>query len=45
VFQKIRNVRFAKRAEPGAFEDLLDCSELAGLEMQQEIDVYFKKFK
>lgn len=29
----------------GAFEDLLDCFELAGLEMQQEIDAYFKKFK
>ncbi|MFQ3599463.1 MAG: TdeIII family type II restriction endonuclease [Chloroherpetonaceae bacterium] len=28
-----------------AFEDLLDCFELAGLEMQQEIDTYFKKFK
>lgn len=29
----------------GAFNDLLDCFELAGLEMQQEIDAYFKKFK
>ncbi len=29
----------------GAFEDLLDCFELAGLEMQQEIDAYFRKFK
>ncbi|GAB4343718.1 MAG: TdeIII family type II restriction endonuclease [Flammeovirgaceae bacterium] len=29
----------------GAFEDLLDCFELAGLEMQYEIDTYFKKFK
>ncbi|MBP7679882.1 MAG: TdeIII family type II restriction endonuclease [Saprospiraceae bacterium] len=29
----------------GTFEDLLDCFELAGLEMQQEIDEYFKKFK
>ncbi|GAB4338160.1 MAG: hypothetical protein OHK0038_16820 [Flammeovirgaceae bacterium] len=29
----------------GAFEDLLDCFELAGLEMQDEIDAYFKKFK
>lgn len=29
----------------GAFNDLLDCFELAGLEMQQEIDEYFKKFK
>jgi type II restriction enzyme len=29
----------------GAFEDLLDCFELAGLEMQQEIDAYFSKFK
>jgi len=28
-----------------AFNDLLDCFELAGLEMQQEIDAYFKKFK
>jgi hypothetical protein len=29
----------------GAFEDLLDCFELAGLEMQKEIDVYFQRFK
>lgn len=29
----------------GTFENLLDCFELAGLEMQQEIDEYFKKFK
>ncbi|MBK8445057.1 MAG: TdeIII family type II restriction endonuclease [Sphingobacteriales bacterium] len=29
----------------GAFEDLLDCFELAGLEMQAEIDNYFLKFK
>lgn len=28
-----------------AFNDLLDCFELAGLEMQQEIDNYFSKFK
>lgn len=28
-----------------AFDDLLDCFELAGLEMQYEIDEYFKKFK
>jgi type II restriction enzyme len=28
----------------GAFEDLLDCFELAGLEIQQEIDAYFSKF-
>lgn len=29
----------------GAFNDLLDCFELAGLEMQSEIDDYFSKFK
>lgn len=29
----------------GAFNDLLDCFELAGLEMRQEIDEHFKKFK
>jgi len=29
----------------GAFNDLLDRFELAELEMQQEIDEYFKKFK
>ncbi len=28
-----------------AFEDLLNCFELAGLEMRQEIDEYFKRFK
>ncbi len=28
-----------------AFEDLLDCFELAGAEMQEEIDTYFEKFK
>lgn len=28
-----------------AFEDVLNCFEWAGLEMQQEIDAYFKKFK
>ena len=28
-----------------AFEGLLDCFELAGLEMQQEINLYFQRFK
>ncbi|HRK25916.1 MAG TPA: TdeIII family type II restriction endonuclease [Chitinophagales bacterium] len=28
-----------------AYEDLLDCFELAGIKMQQEIDAYFQKFK
>ncbi|MDX2305609.1 MAG: TdeIII family type II restriction endonuclease [Microscillaceae bacterium] len=28
-----------------AFEDLLDCFELVGLELQQEIDAYFQRFK
>lgn len=29
----------------GAYEDLLDCFEKAGLELRSEIDEYFKKFK
>lgn len=29
----------------GAFEDLLNCFALAGSQMQQEIDAYFKKFR
>lgn len=29
----------------GTFQDLLDCFETAGMEMQEEIDAYFKKFK
>ena len=29
----------------GAYEALLDCFEQAGLEIRNEIDEYFKKFK
>ncbi len=29
----------------GAFDDLLTCFELAGLDMQEEIDAHFQKFK
>lgn len=29
----------------GAYEDLLDCFENAGIELRDEIDEYFKKFK
>jgi len=29
----------------GVFNDLLDCFKLAGLEMRQEIDEHFRKFK
>ncbi len=29
----------------GAYEDLLDCFEQVGIEMREEIDEYFKKFK
>jgi type II restriction enzyme len=29
----------------GAYEDLLDCFENAGIELIDEIDEYFKKFK
>ncbi len=29
----------------GAYADLLDCFERAGIELRPEIDEYFKKFK
>jgi len=29
----------------GAYEDLLDCFEKAGIEMREEIDEYFSRFK
>lgn len=29
----------------GAYQDLLDCFERAGVELRPEIDKYFKRFK
>ena len=29
----------------GAYEELLSCFEIAGIEMRDEIEKYFKRFK
>jgi len=44
-FLKVANELWDFLGNDGAYEELLNCFERAGIELREEIDTYFSKFK